>query len=57
MVSILLGKEGVSQGDPLSMMLYAVAVHPLIDSLTIGFRICMLMIQLVLLMWLSNMIG
>ena len=29
----LLSKEGVTQGDPLSMMLYAVAVLPLIHSL------------------------
>ena len=31
-IKSLLSKEGVTQGDPLSMMLYAVAVLPLIHS-------------------------
>lgn len=30
---MLLSKEGVTQGDPLSMLLYSVATFPLIDSL------------------------
>ena len=35
---VLLSKEGVTQGDPLSMMMYAVAVLPLIHSLDDSHR-------------------
>ena len=34
----ILGKEGVTQGDPLSMLMYSIAVLPLIYSLTDGSR-------------------
>lgn len=36
---ILYSKEGVTQGDPLSMLLYAIAIIPLIRSLKIASKI------------------